>query len=267
LDDWRARLASRSLYRSAAPVRKRMPKKNRPINNRRPPMFALGVVALVHCGGVLAKSERVGPDPETGGMGPSTGSGDRQGSGGSAQVTGGTGMTVGSAGSSNLDWAACDGPGQCAAVLASCCGKCGAGAFPDVSAYIGVNQALIDTFRAEHCAQAAQCETPACLQNPLIAAKCVDGRCDAFDVRQVPAYSACQTDQDCKLRSALGCCTVCIGQQWVAVRSSAEQAIKDAMCAPNVACPDCQPTPPANAVAICLKGSCTMGYDSPIVGQ
>src|SRR5260221_5689365 len=63
--------------------------------------------------GVGGTSSGVGGDVS------STGGSNSGAGGGSAGMSGGTG---GSGGNRGPDWSACDGPGQCVAMVASCCG-------------------------------------------------------------------------------------------------------------------------------------------------
>ena len=74
----------------------------------------------------------------TGGSSVGTGGSSSGAGGGTAGMSGGTG---GSGGNSGPDWSACDGPGQCVAMVASCCGTCGT---PTVSAFVGVNVICTD---------------------------------------------------------------------------------------------------------------------------
>jgi hypothetical protein len=170
---------------------------------------------------------------------------------------GGDFVGTGGAGGGGSDLTACDGPGQCMAVSASCCGTCGVG---DVSAYVGVNIKHVDEFRMRQCSVPIACPAIACLNDGTganIGARCVAGQCQVFDVRKVPEYSACNMDTDCHLRLGLSCCT-CGGNSggWVAVSSGGEQGIAAAECAPDTACPDCLPVPPAKTLASCNNHVC-----------
>jgi hypothetical protein len=144
------------------------------------------------------------------------------------------------------------------AIETSCCGTCGV---PELPAFAGVNENYVQNYRAEKCPAPYACPALACLtaENPNIAARCTMGHCEAFDVRKVAAYSACQLDTDCALRAGLGCCE-CGATTWVAVSHSGEQAIPAAECAPNAACADCLPVPPINARAICQSNVCQLVY-------
>jgi hypothetical protein len=184
----------------------------------------------------------------SGAAGSSTGSGGASGAGGNSGGTGGAG------GSSGASWDACDGPGQCVALEKSCCPGCAA----DVSAYVGVNTKRVDDFHKDLCPLPVACPAIACLpvaQN-YIGARCVAGHCQAFDVRQVPEFSACGTDNACQLRAGLGCCICTPNPTWVAVSASGEKALTAAECAPNTACLDCLPVPPPKTLASCTNHVC-----------
>jgi len=198
--------------------------------------------------GVGGTSSGVGGDV-SGTGGSSSGAG-----GGSAGTNGGTG---GAGGSRGPDWSACDGPGQCVALEASCCGSCGT---PDVSAFVGVNTKRVQDFHSQQCPNPVVCPAIACPvapPNPGIAARCVAGKCQAFDVTKVPEFSACGPDNACELRAGLGCC-ICgsANAGWVAVSKTGEQAIAAAECAPNTGCLECIPVPPPRTLASCTNHVC-----------
>jgi hypothetical protein len=195
-----------------------------------------------------------GSNVGTGGSSVGTGGSSSGAGGGSAGMSGGTG---GSGGNRGPDWGMCDGPGQCVAMVASCCGTCGT---PDVSAFVGVNTKRVQDFHSQQCPNPVVCPAIACPvapPNPGIAARCVAGKCQAFDVTKVPEFSACGPDNDCHLRAGLGCC-ICgaANSGWVAVSKTGEQAISAAECAPNTACLDCLPVPPARTLASCTNHVC-----------
>jgi len=167
---------------------------------------------------------------------------------------GGSGTGDGGKGDSGIDWGACAGPGACVPVLKGCCGPCG---MPELDSFAGVNAAHVAAFKAETCPVPMPCPKCPTMENPNIAARCVNSRCEAFDVRKVPDYSACAFDSDCRLRGGLTCCERCSSDgPWVAVNVSSEPALKGALCIPNTACPPCIPVPPAGMRAICSKGVC-----------
>ena len=189
----------------------------------------------------------------TGGGGGAGGAGGIAGAGGAAGMTGGAGGAGGS-----TDWTACDGPGQCVAALKSCCASCSA---PTVDQFAGVNAMFASDFHSLQCSTPVACPNCAGIENPNIAARCVSGKCEAFDVRKVPEFSACDAQNTCQLRLGLGCCVCGAGggassQPWVAVSGSGEGALTQAECAPNTACADCLPVPPDNLLAACMSGVC-----------
>jgi hypothetical protein len=206
--------------------------------------------------GVGGSSSGVGGST-TGVGGSSSGvGGSSSGAGGGSAGSGGSVGTGGSGGSRGPDWDVCDGPGQCMALEKSCCGSCGTA---ELSAYAGVNTKRVQDFHTQLCPLPVACPAIACPQaiNQNIAARCVAGHCQAFDVRKVPEYSSCSGDTDCRLRAGLGCCTCGGGiAGWVAVSKSGEQGIAAAECAPNAACPDCAAIPPPMTIAACTNHVC-----------
>jgi hypothetical protein len=209
-------------------------------------------------GGDVGEGGSTGVGGSSSGVGGSTTGvgGSSTGAGGSSAGSGGSVGMGGAGGSRGPDWTACDGPGQCIALETSCCGSCGSA---DVSAYAGVNTKRVDDFNSQKCPLPVACPAIACLpaMNQNIAARCVAGHCQAFDVRKVPEYSACMGDTDCHLRAGLGCC-ICgaANAGWVALNKSGEQGISDAECAPNTGCLDCLPVPPPRTLAACTNHVC-----------
>jgi hypothetical protein len=131
----------------------------------------------------------------------------------------------------------------------NCC-LCGT---PEIGDYQAINQSHLTE---------CTCTGPACgcatAENPHLAASCENGQCVGWDVRNTAKYSACTGDTECKLRDGLGCCESCQGSEWglVAIRSDAESALLQAVCAPNTPCDACVPTYPPNAQAKCVGGFC-----------
>jgi hypothetical protein len=228
--------------------------------------FGLALLMVVACGGTVTVP---GGDAGIGGanQGGAAGAGvaGKTGIGGMAGATGGGGAAgnAGVAGSTgtggSVDWSACDGPGQCVAVQTSCCPPCG---FPDISTFVGVNQQYTTAYRSQQCPVALPCAACATIENPYVAARCVQGRCEVFDVQKVPEYSACQSVSDCVLRAGLACCE-CGAMTWVAVSQSGRSALADVLCAANSACPECQPVPPKSTVLQCNNNACNMTYLIP----
>jgi hypothetical protein len=218
----------------------------------------LGAGGDVGAGGAGGIGE-AGRGGGTAGLGGGPGVGGTMGTGGAG--TGGVG--TGGAGGSGTggqdggipDWAACNGPGQCAAIEGGCCGVCGV---PQLPAFVGVNTQRVQEYHTQQCPLPVRC--PACAMgvNPNIAARCIQGRCQPFDVRLDPEYSACQIDTDCHLRDGLGCCVCGATGGWVALSQRGGAAIPAVECAPNTACASCLPLPPMGMTAICSNSVCTV---------
>jgi hypothetical protein len=126
---------------------------------------------------------------------------------------------------------------------------------PEITDFVAMNQAH---------AQKCTCAGPACgcatSINPNLAATCDAsiGQCIAWDIRTTDAYSSCSVDTDCRLRMGLGCCEGCSADTWglVAIRVDAVLALESAVCAPGMACPECEPIYPPEAKALCISGHC-----------
>jgi hypothetical protein len=225
----------------------------------------VGVGGSTSAGGQSGTTAGAGGDVSQGGSdgtgGARAGAGGTDGTGGSGgSSTGGAGGSDGGRGGgggsvdAGPDYRACNGPGQCLAVETSCCGVCGT---PELSAFTAVNTMLVKAYDLAMCPGTINC--PACLMgtNPNIGARCVQGHCQPFDVRNVVDYTSCQQDTDCVLRAGLGCCT-CGGPTagWVAVSAAGAKAIEQAECTPDSGCAACVPTPPTNLRAACSSHSC-----------
>jgi hypothetical protein len=158
-------------------------------------------------------------------------------------------------GDSGIDWGTCSGGGTCVAVRKGCCDPCG---MPEVDSFAGVNVAHVEVFKAETCPVPMPCPKCPTIVNPNIAARCVNNRCQAFDVGKVPEFSACSFDSDCRLRGGLACCEPCSSDLWVALNVSSEMALRSAVCNGPIACPPCIPIPPAGMRPVCKTGYCAV---------
>lgn len=202
------------------------------------------LVVLTACGGSTFKTSDAG----TGGSGAAGGhaSGGAPATGGSA----GAPATGGSAGTGPSCSRACTVPTDCTLTPASCC-ICGEGQLSD---YFAVNNS-----NASLCG----CQGPACecatMSNPNLGATCSSGKCTGFDVRQVPALSACNTNADCTLRIGDGCCPGCLADvsKLIAIRTDAESKLEQMVCGPTGStCPNCMPAMPPGTTAQCVNGRC-----------
>lgn len=146
-------------------------------------------------------------------------------------------------------YAACDGPGQCKALVPGCCGVCGAPALSDVT---GVNASRVTEFKAATCHEKNPiCPKCAQMTEPNLVAFCESDRCTARDVR-TEELSACQTDSDCVLRTA-ECCSPCQVEpfQLIAIAKAHAEDFRASVCAPTDACPHCVVQMPPGHVASC----------------
>lgn len=201
------------------------------------------------CGG---NSESDGATGGTSGNGGSGGSGGKSGAGGTGGAAGASGSS-GSAGAvsscGDPAWKTCNGPAQCVLATDNCC-LCGT---PELVDFEAIHQSHLSE---------CTCVGPACgcaaAPNPNLAASCENGQCLGWDVRTSTKYAACTDATECKLRMGLECCEGCQSGEWglIAMRSDAESALQQAVCAPNTACDACVPTYPPNATAQCIGGFC-----------
>ncbi|HKY35849.1 MAG TPA: BPTI/Kunitz domain-containing protein [Polyangiaceae bacterium] len=87
---------------------------------------------------------------------------------------------------------------------------------------------------------------------------CVQGECGVEDLRKSPT-TACQIDDDCRLRNGTGCCEGCTPENVIAVRN--DGSFEKLACGDlPVGCPDCAALPPEGALAKCVEGHCTVVY-------
>jgi hypothetical protein len=224
----------------------------------------MGALAL-GCGGAtfVGETHDAGPDASSTGSGSSTtstGSGSGTTTTTTSSTGGTTGSTTGSAttsgaggGDAGVDWSQCSGPGQCSAQLLGCCAPCG---MPTVDNFAGVNPKYTDVFRAWTCPMPTPCPRCATSINPYIGALCSGTHCKAFDSRNVPEFSKCTTETDCRLRKGLDCCECGSQGPWTAVSIDGLAALNAAVCAPMTGCADCAPIPPAGTKAVCVQGHC-----------
>jgi len=164
---------------------------------------------------------------------------------GGTTVTGDGGVSDGGGdGSLPADVTACTTGDDCVVIPSSCCGSCGAATPTDM---VAVRKDKVSAARAARCTGVG---CPACFmeQSANLQARCVSGKCQAFDVR-ADAVSACSGPNDCKLRMA-ECCE-CGGTHVIAIASSKEAAYTSAVCPASPSCAKCAPTYPMFTVAVC----------------
>ncbi len=151
--------------------------------------------------------------------------------------------------------APCSRPSECTLAIDTCCGPCGTPALDDYDA-------ILATASAAHMASVCPMPDPICpdcavMVNPSLGATCNEGRCEAFDVRQLP-LSACTTDDACRIRTR-DCCE-CGGAidpgSLIAVRGDARAEYQLLVC-DDLACPECAPSYPTDLEAYCADdGHC-----------
>jgi hypothetical protein len=218
------------------------------------------VFGLAVCGGEVVQGGATG----SGGSGATTGSG---GTSGASMTTGsggttGASMTTGSSttgssvsgGSGGGAFASCSAPGTCVLAANTCCGVCGTPMLGDVDP---VNEAQVSAHFDAVCPVPTPC--PACAQmpNPNLFAYCdlAEGTCKEADLPET-AFAACTKDEDCTLRLGLGCCTCIQAGNWVGVAKAQLGELSKVLCKADEVCAECEPTPPPDIVAACVKGFC-----------
>jgi hypothetical protein len=160
-------------------------------------------------------------------------------------------------GGAGSDWASCASPPECAIAWRSCCGACREPTLADVDA---VNRERLDEHFREVCPEPVPCPECVTPTSPDLLATCRAGSCVAIDVR-ADAVSACTADVDCRLR-VTGCCA-CGGstapEDLIAIRVDGELDYLALVCAPDVACPACEPVYPDDVEAYCAPdGHCAI---------
>jgi hypothetical protein len=139
----------------------------------------------------------------------------------------------------------CASSGDCYAVPRDCCGACD-------SDPMAVNGVQVRDY-------AKECRTRGC--TPCRVSMrwlpiCEANRCVLTDLF-VSSISACQVDDDCRLRWGVLCCETCfpmVDGDLVAVSRTAN------LCSPNQGCDPCGSPPyPSGATALCRNGHCAVG--------
>lgn len=159
------------------------------------------------------------------------------------------------------DWTKCDGPGQCALRIDTCCPSCGGDPLESsIAVRMDSLAQVTDAVCASACTSLNDCPDIGCpsFVETYNVAVCRSGSCKAVDIRQ-DELTACSADADCALRWGVACCETCGApdpSQLVAVRAS--PSYSEAVCDPMAPCPPCAPPPyPSGAAAICdAAGHC-----------
>ena len=137
---------------------------------------------------------------------------------------------------------ACDGPGTCTLFATNCCGGyCDPNA--SLSGFKAVNATKVSELEQLICdPNGVVCAGCASMDNPDYLALCRSGECTAVNLRE-DSLSACQLDDDCRLRWGSSCCESCGGgseQNLIAYNKNAN--LEAEVCEPNGgACPPCAP--------------------------
>lgn len=178
--------------------------------------------------------------------------------------TGGSGGTGGGGGrdAGKIDFAACNGPGQCTLVASGCCDACG---MPQLSGLTAVNKENVPEFKKEVCPEPEQCPGCETKFNPNLFAYCESGKCVGADMRTDPV-SQCHKPADCKLRFGAGCCESCTGteEQLTSVAINNENDLKSLVCSPGTVCENCMPQYPMGPIVDCgAEGHCKVVVFAP----
>jgi len=153
----------------------------------------------------------------------------------------------------------CQLPGDCVVRTADCCGGCEP-----------VKPKELQALNADYADEDNRCAGGNCLacaaydgsaERPYFGARCVDHRCELFDVRNTE-LSRCDSDGDCVLREGLECCECASAGPWVAVNTQIVLAANFFGCAPGV-CPACGHASRENLRASCVAGKCAIALTKP----
>jgi hypothetical protein len=191
-----------------------------------------------------------------------SGAGGSGGSGGSGAGPVGPGSGAGpGSGGSGAAWGSCVEAGECVLSDAGCCGSCGE---QTLEGSVALNQGEVDAYYASLMCDNVGCPDCYGWPNANLFATCEAGHCQKYDVRQHD-LSACGPSDTCVLRWGLDCCPGCSSPMWVdehsglvAVRQGAPLA--DLVCLGDVACDECAPQFPADAIAECIEGHCQVVF-------
>jgi hypothetical protein len=154
-------------------------------------------------------------------------------------------------------WVTCAVNSECSLITDDCCGACGEPGLDDV---VAVNRRYESDYRQRLCPHPVACAACPTESAPNLLASCVGGHCFEIDVRAHRA-SACERDEDCRLRTT-GCCE-CGGStapyDLIAISAADEAPYRELVCDPRQACPECAPVYPAEAEAYCTgDGHCAL---------
>lgn len=152
----------------------------------------------------------------------------------------------------------CTTPSECTLAANDCCGPCGTPTLDDYDA-------ILTSRAAAHQHAVCPAPDPACpdcvvMDDPNLGATCNAGRCEEYDVRQLP-LSACTSDDACVLRTR-DCCECGASTDptnLVAIRGDARVEYASLLCDDLGACPPCEPIYPTDVEAYCADdGHCAI---------
>jgi hypothetical protein len=132
----------------------------------------------------------------------------------------------------------------------TCCQGCGP---QEVNRAIAFNRNYADGVTARLCGpNPPPCPAVACVLAPsYVLPFCIEGRCQAIDIRQ-DLLTSCGTNEQCRLRWGTQCCEACGTRNELLVAVNSQVNYEATVCGSQMACPDCVVGPyPADARAVC----------------
>jgi hypothetical protein len=135
----------------------------------------------------------------------------------------------------------------------TCCEGCPLQALQDVSRAVAFNKNYAPVVTAQLCGQnPLPCPEAACVVAPsYVLPFCIEGRCQAIDIRQ-DLLTSCGTDEQCRLRWDTGCYEAGGTAIELLVAVSSQVNYDRTVCGNQMPCPSCVVDAyPANAKAVC----------------
>ncbi len=175
-----------------------------------------------------------------------------------AACGGSTSLDGGGGGDAGPSYDACQLPSECVVRPASCCGQCGAATREDI---VTLNKDQAAAYQSATCGDSWGC--PACymVQDSRLVATCASAKCKLVDLA-THSSTTCASDGDCRVRT--NACCECGGPvdqaHLVAINASKESDFSATVCDPGMGCPECAPTYPAEATAVCNAGHCEVTW-------
>jgi hypothetical protein len=249
------------------------------------PAIGCGLLSLSFsgCGGNTSEGSGNGAMGGTAGAGAQSGSAGN-GAGGSAGSTGsagnagrgsggtlgagsggaaGTGAVAGAGGAGGLppEALACSDTSECMVRESTCCSGCGP---QDASRALAFHRDYAGEVTRMLCgAVPPPCPAVACELAPAyVLPLCVEGRCQAIDIRQ-DKLTSCSTEAQCRLRWGTTCCQPCgTPPPVMLVAVNSQVSYDETVCGTGTGCPDCVTAAlPTNAKALCgADNHCTVAW-------